>query len=157
MSNPYPIEDPDIDECGRVVQSVEKLTDEVVGHRIVSAEKQKVVNPNRSWYGATEAFVITLDNGKQVQLFNSGDCCAFTELESFLLHPELVDHVILGVGTTDEYRVWHIYADMGDILQLTVGWSYGNPCYYSYGFDIRVVDVTPVTVGEVIRTLDDAQ
>lgn len=157
MSNPYPIEDPDIDECGQVVQSVQKLTDEVVGHRIVNAQKEHVTYEEYGWKRHADAFVITLDNGRQVQLFDSGDCCAFTELEAFLLDPNSVDHVILGVGTTDEYRTWHIYADMGDILKLTVGWSYGNPCYYGYGFNIRVVDVTPVTVGEVIQTLDDAQ
>jgi hypothetical protein len=70
----------------------------------------------------------------------SGDCCAYTELESFLLNPELVDHVITGVGTTDGYQTWHVYADMGDVLKLDVGWSCGNPFYYGYGFTIRVVD-----------------
>ncbi len=67
-----------------------------------------------------------------------GDCCAYTELDSFLLNPELVDHMILGVGTTDYYTTWHIYADMGDVLKLNVKWSCGNPFYYGYGFNIQV-------------------
>lgn len=31
--------------------------------------------------------------------------------------------------------------DMGDVLELNVGWSSGNPFYYAYGFNIRVTDV----------------
>ena len=49
-----------------------------------------------------------------------------------------MDHVILGVGTTDGYTTWHIYADFGDVMRLKVGWSCGNPFYYGYGFTIRV-------------------
>ena len=45
----------------------------------------------------------------------------------------------MGVGTTGEYTRWHIYADLGDVLELTVGWSCGNPFYYGYGFYIDVV------------------
>jgi hypothetical protein len=56
------------------------------------------------------------------------------------LHPERVDHIITGVGTTGGYTTWHIYADMGDVLELSVGWSSGNPFYYGYGFDISVVE-----------------
>ncbi len=85
--------------------------------------------------------VITLDNGKRVELRNTDDCCAYTELSSFLLHPERVDHIITGVGTTDEYTTWHIYADMGDVLEFSVGWSCGNLGYYGYGFDIAVKEL----------------
>jgi hypothetical protein len=52
----------------------------------------------------------------------------------------LVDHIILGVGTTDGYTTWHVYADAGDVLELAVGWSCGNPFYYGYGFTITVDD-----------------
>jgi hypothetical protein len=110
----------------------------VVGHRIVKTEE----TDTPTWWGGTEkAFVITLDNGKRVELQNTSDCCAGTELESFLLHPDRVDHVITGVGTTDGYSTWHIYADMGDVLELSVGWSCGNPFYYGYGFDISVTEL----------------
>lgn len=123
----YPIEQlgPDEDN-GTMPENVAKLTKHVVGHRIVSAIKEG------------RAFQITLDNGKRVVLENTNDCCAFTYLKAFLLHPERVDHIITGVGTTGGYTTWHIYADMGDVLEMTVGWSAGNPFYYGYGFNIRV-------------------
>lgn len=145
MSNDrYPLEvlDEDYDD-GTMPDNVDKLADEVVGHRIVSAEK--VMIPKYSWSGGgeyeTEGFEITLDNGKKVRLRNTDDCCAYTDLEAFLLHPNSVDHIIMGVGTTDSYNTWHIFADWGDILKLSVGWSAGNVGYYGYGFDIQVVDI----------------
>ncbi len=107
--------------------NVAELEEAVVGHRIVSAG-----------YGDNGEFVITLDDGSSVELASSGDCCAYTELEEFLLHPDKVDHIIMGVGTTDGYTTWHIYADFGDVMKLTVGWSAGNPFYYGYGFNIQV-------------------
>lgn len=118
--------------------NVAALSNAVVGHRIVSAVQQDVKG---RWRAIEQGLVLTLDNGKRVVLMDTDDCCAYTELEAFLLHPEAVDHVILGVGTTDKYTTWHIFADMGDVLELTVGWSCGNPFYYGYGFDITVEDV----------------
>jgi hypothetical protein len=76
-----------------------------------------------------------------VFLVGTDDCCAYTELETFLLNVDKVDHIITGVGTTDGYTKWHIYCDFGDVLELTVGWSSGNPFYYGYGFAIIVEDV----------------
>ncbi|MER6485728.1 hypothetical protein ABT264_19495 [Streptomyces virginiae] len=134
------------EECdnGTMPGNVDELRDAVVGHRIVSVEAQR--ETVSEWgYPAIAALVITLDNGKRVELLNTDDCCAYTELSSFLLHPERVDHVITGVGTTDGYSTWHIFADMGDVLELSVSWSSGNPFYYGYGFNIRV------------RELDDAE
>jgi hypothetical protein len=66
-----------------------------------------------------EQFVITLDDGRRVKLADTSDCCAYTELREFLLHPEAVDHAILGVGTTGDYTTWHIYADFGDVMEPT--------------------------------------
>lgn len=123
------------DDNGTMPASLDDLRQAVVGHRIVSVEKDVAI-PSR--WGTDRATVLTLDNGQQVRLVGQSDCCAFTEVDAFLLHPELVDHMILGVGTTDGYTKWHIYADMGDVLELTVGWSCGNPFYYAYGFDITV-------------------
>ena len=135
----YPTEslDPD-DDDGTMPENVEVLEQAVIGRRIVSAERQEV--EGRYW-GRSTATVITLDDGRRVALVDTDDCCAFTELESFLLHPEAVRHAILGVGTTDGYTTWHIYADFGDVMTLKVGWSCGNPFYYGYGFDIRVEDL----------------
>ncbi len=135
----YPTEelDPDYDN-GTMPANVATLADAVVGHRIVKAERREA--PGR-YFGTAKALVITLDNGTEAIVRDDVDCCAYTDLESFWLHPEAVDHVILGVGTTDEYTTWHIYADFGDIMKLEVGWSCGNPFYYGYGFDIEVVPV----------------
>lgn len=147
MTNPldrYPVETlGSYDDDGTMRENVAALADAVVGHRIVSAEKRVVEKQHRYW-GSSEATVITLDNGKQVLLRDTSDCCAFTELEEFLLAPDAVDHIIMGVGTTDEYSKWHIFADFGDIMALQVGWSCGNPFYYGYGFDIEIVDVESV-------------
>ncbi|GAA1064731.1 DUF7448 domain-containing protein [Streptomyces asiaticus] len=126
----------DYDDDGTMPENVDTLREAVVGHRIVSVE---TAGPAERWGG--DRTVITLDNGKRVELENSDDCCAYTEMESFLLHPDKVDHVITGVGTTDGFTTWHIYADMGDVLELSVGWSCGNPFYYGYGFDIRVTEL----------------
>jgi hypothetical protein len=127
------------DDDGTMPANVDTLREAVVGHRIVSVEKGV---PTETWWGGSEsALVITLDNGKRVELQDTNDCCAGTALESFLLHPDKVDHIITGVGTTDGYNTWHIYADMGDVLKLEVGWSCGNPFYYGYGFNITVKDL----------------
>jgi hypothetical protein len=128
--------DPNWEDDGTMVDNRKALEEAVVGHRIVSVDERWM---KRGW-GREKVTVLTLDSGVQVQLVGSADCCAYTELRAFLLHPEMVDHVITGVGTTDGYTTWHVYADMGDVLELSVDWSCGNPFYYGYGFDIRVVD-----------------
>ena len=135
----YPVEllDED-DDDGTMPASVAALGEVVIGRRIVSAVKERV--PGR-YYGAVEATVLTLDDGTRVVLEDASDCCAYTEVENFFLDPTKVDHMILGVGTTDGYTTWHIYADLGDVMRLTVGWSCGNPFYYGYGFDIRVLPI----------------
>lgn len=128
----YPDETLDIDgyDDGTMPNNVEALREVVVGHKIVSAVKDD-----------RDRLVITLDNGKKVTLADTADCCAYTDLNNFFCHPNSVDHMIMGVGTTDKFTVWHIYADFGDIMQLSVGWSGGNLGYYGYGFSIQVEDV----------------
>ncbi len=140
MTNPYPEEalDPEWEDCGVMPANVAALAEQVVGHRIVSVETGQ--GPDR-WYGTTGHATITLDSGKKVKLVDTDDCCAYTALNSFLLHADKIDHIITGVGTTDKYETWHIFADFGDVLELKVGWSCGNPFYYGYGFDIVVEDV----------------
>lgn len=125
------------DDDGTMPENVAELAKNVVGHRIVSAEKGKVPG---SWGNSADGLIITLDNGKRVTLADSDDCCAYTQVEDFLLHVDKVQHVITGVGTTDGFDKWHIYADFGDVMELSVGWSCGNPFYYGYGFDIAVQD-----------------
>ena len=133
--SPYPIEVLDEeDDDGTIVENVNELKRNIIGARIVSVKKA----PNNPDQFSDHATIITLDNGKRVKLIDTSDCCAGTWMQEFLLHPELVDHTILGVGTTEGYTKWHIFADLGDILELTVDWSCGNPFYYGYGFDILV-------------------
>lgn len=135
----YPTEtlDEDADD-GTMPDSLVALENAVVGQRIASVERNVQV-PDK-YYGTTTGTIISLGSGKRVTLANTDDCCAYTELEDFLLHADRIDHVITGVGTTDGYTKWHIYADMGDVLELSVGWSCGNPFYYAYGFHIAVRD-----------------
>lgn len=128
------------EDDGTIPNNVAALEEAVVGHRIINVEYNVAVHSQWVVSNSELATVITLDNGKSVILVNTYDCCAFTELTAFLLSPDAVDHIITGVGTTDGYTTWHIYADMGDVLALTVGWSCGNPFYYVYGFEIRVLE-----------------
>lgn len=149
-TQPYPTEQLDADDDdGTMPDNVDTLAEAVVGHRIAAVEESgNLPTPTGSCRYRHDGLLITLDTGYQVTLANTDDCCAYTELEAFLLHADKIDHVITGVGTTEGYTRWHIYADMGDVLELTVGWSAGNPFYYGYGFDI---DVVPPTVpGEVV-------
>jgi hypothetical protein len=127
------------DDNGTMVDNVQTIRDEVVGHKIVDTGWVEV---DGRWGGAMAAFFIRLDNGKEVVLKDTGDCCAYTALQTFLFHADKIDHIITGVGTTGGYTTWHIFADLGDVLELTVGWSSGNPFYYGYGFDIEVRNVS---------------
>jgi hypothetical protein len=123
----YPIEIlDDYEDDGTMPESLASLERAVVGRRIVSAERE------------SGPLTLTLDDGTKVRLIETSDCCAYTDLEEFFLNPEMVEHVITGVGTTDGYTTWHIFADFGDIMTLKVGWSAGNPFYYGYGFHIAV-------------------
>lgn len=142
MTEKYPVEKLDeYEDDGTMPGNVQELRDAVVGHRIVRAGNATITTTYASGYSYTsKVFEIELDNGKTVQLAQGGDCCAFTELESFLLNVDQIDHVITGIGTTGRYTKWHIYADMGDVLELNVGWSPGNPFCYGYGFYINVED-----------------
>lgn len=124
------------DDNGTMPGSLAELEAVVVGHKIISVENA----PTGETYWPQNATVITLDNGKKVKLIGESDCCAYTDVQSFLLHPDKVDHMIMGVGTTEGFTEWHIYCDYGDILELQVGWSCGNPFYYGYGFTIQVED-----------------
>jgi hypothetical protein len=132
----------DEEDDGTMPDNVNQLASAVVGHRIVSASKGRT--SENAWGATEEVLRITLDNGRTVAMVPQGDCCAYTELESFLLHADQIEHIISGVGTTDGYTTWHIFADFGDVMEMKVGWSAGNTGYYVYGFDIQVIE--PETV-----------
>lgn len=135
--NPYPPEELGEDEDdGTMVNNKAEFEKAVIGHRIIDARNEVV----QGEWSSVEALVITLDNGKRVILRDTDDCCAMTQVEKFVLNADKIEHAITGVGTTDGYTKWHIFADHGDIMQIEVGWSAGNPFYYGYGFDIAVED-----------------
>lgn len=114
-------------------ENAEELAKQVIGHRIVSVEE---VTKTTAW--SEEHYLeIHLDNGKVVFLEDSHECCAYTEVNKFLLNAENIDHVITGVSTENYYEIWHIYASMGDVLTLDVGYDPSNG-YYAYGFEITV-------------------
>jgi hypothetical protein len=144
VGTPYPPEvlDED-DDNGTMPENVATLAESVVGHKIVAVEEDAPwLGPGRrGGYGRSATGLrLTLDDGRSVFMFDSSDCCAYTALDKVLKSIDMVDHIITGVGTTDGYTTWHIYADLGDVLELSVGWSCGNPFYYGYGFDIEVYD-----------------
>ena len=124
------------EDDGTMPENVERLGQAVVGRRIVSFESPVTIK-GRYW-GTSTAARLTLDDGTIVTLANTSDCCAYTELDGFLLNADKIDHIITGVSTEGGYTKWHIFADAGDVLELNVGWSSGNPFYYGYGFDIVV-------------------
>lgn len=142
-TSPYPYPEEKLgenDDDGTMVENVEYLRSLVVGHKIVAVEKPVTVPTDYKWGSDSHGTALVLDNGKRVVLVDGGDCCAYTELEDVILNLDKIDHVITGVGTTDGYNTWHIYADLGDVATLKVGWSCGNPFYYGYGFAINVLD-----------------
>lgn len=139
------------DDDGTMPGNVAALSSALVGHRIISAEQREVMTDWRT----EEGLVLILDNGHQVVLQDSEDCCAFTYLRNFWADPSAVDHVIMGVGTTNGYETWHIYADFGDVLELNVDWSPGNPFYYGYGFDISVLEISKEQIDYELGYLSD--
>ncbi len=143
-SERYPeetFEDDDVDD-GTMPANVRNLAEAVVGHRIVAVHENAKA-PASEWAHPEYrrgGLSLTLDDGRRVFLIDTSDCCASTELAGVVTHLDKINHIIMGVGTTEGYSKWHIYADLGDVLELSVSWSAGNPFYYGYGFDIVVWD-----------------
>lgn len=135
----FPVLDPDEDD-GTMPLNAATFEEAIVGHRIVSV--QRTLGPGRfKWDGEVDQLQLTLDNGRTVLLYDTGDCCAFTELLDVVEHLPTLDHVITSVSCEEEYTKWFILCDLGPVLELTVAWSAGNPFYYAYGFGIEVLDV----------------
>ena len=111
------------------------LQDAVVGQRIVSVERGSWTISDRFW--PQDGLKLTLSNGKVVYVAQTSDCCAYTDVDNFLLRADSIDHVITGVVTNEDYTKWHIVAGMSDVLELDVDWSEGSG-YYMYGFSITV-------------------
>lgn len=134
------------EDNGTMPDNVSDLADLVVGKRIVGAEvrewEAKEDPDHWYWRDSGESLVVTLSDGSAFAIENTDDCCAYTELEAFIFHPDKVDNIITSVESENGYTKWHVLADGSDVLELTVGWSAGNPFYYGYGFDFRVVEVS---------------
>lgn len=129
MSDKYPPEILTEDEDnGTMPQCRDDLKDAIVGHRIESV----TVVPG--------GFILILDNDTSVRVRSTDDCCAYTDVDQVITELGNIDHVITGVGTTDGFTKWHIYCDLGDVINLTVSWNPGNPFYYGYGLSVEVVD-----------------
>lgn len=98
----YADEEPD-EESGadRMAANRDELREAVIGHRIVSAVRETL---KVSFY-SKPALVLTLDNGRRVEVVDTDDCCAYTELGDFLLHPDMVDHIITGGRDHGRVRV----------------------------------------------------
>lgn len=128
------------EDDGTMPENVKELENLVVGHKIVNAEK---IGKSSVWSWQTDKRVLrlTLDDGRKFDIVNTDDCCAVTEVESWILHPENVDNVITSVETENGFTKWHVLADGNDVLTMNVAWSCGNPFYYSYGFHYRIVEV----------------
>ena len=119
------------DDDGTMPKNAEQLAREVVGHRIVSVTKGQ--NTYEPYY-----YELTLDDGRVVELHETSDCCAFTEVREIVEHLPSIDHIITAVRPNSSYTEWHLVADFGAVMTLKVEWSSGNPFYYGYGIDIRV-------------------
>lgn len=128
------------EDDGTMPDNVARLEKALIGRKIIKAEKKTATFYNGYYDDTKTGLVLTLDNNQQYIIANTNDCCAFTDLDKFLLHPENIDHAITSVETQGGYTKWFILADMAHVLDLEVSWSCGNPFYYGYGFDIAVIN-----------------
>lgn len=127
------------EDDGTMPENVAKLEEALIGRKIVKAEQGSGTFDNGYYDDTGSGLILTLDSGEKWIIANTNDCCAYTDLDRFLLHPENIDHAITSVETQEGYTKWFILADMAHVLDLEVSWSCGNPFYYGYGFDIAVV------------------
>lgn len=109
-----------------MIDNAQEFADAIVGRSIKNVDN-------------SGAFKIELSDGTVVVLSNSDDCCAFTELEGFLLSDDYGDHIITNVEIDEvNYSMsWHVLAEDKRILDLDVAYSEGSG-YYHYGFWIDV-------------------
>ena len=125
---------------GTMASSIGGLKDALVGHRIVKMERDVPVGSSTNWWDrGKSAIQFTLDDGSVVSMVPQDDCCAYTELTRVIDGIAGLDHIITDVKHDGEYEQWYILADASPVLTLGVEWSCGNPFYYAYGFNIRVV------------------
>lgn len=137
----YPIETLDEDDDdGTMPANVAELAEAVIGG---ADTEDRMVHGLRVQQEGFEVGV-----GAAVARVGESDSLAVIEGDDERLSGAvpLALHLLLGGGhdpSPDGYTTWHIYADFGDVMELTVGWSCGNPFYYGYGFDIMVEQLPP--------------
>lgn len=115
------------------------LESEVVGHRIVEVRKGYDYETywDKSQAHSDSGVTFVLDNGTEVALQSTNDCCAYTDVRDFEFLTK-TDNVVTSVTTQDNFEQWYIYAAEVPVVSLGVDWSPGNPYYYGFGFDIAV-------------------
>lgn len=110
----------------------------IVGRKIVKVER---IVRDYSGTAFSQGVQFTLDDGRVVELHDTNDCCAFTEVKDFEILADL-DNVITSVTTVDGYQKWYVYAAGIPVVGVYVDWSPGNPYYYGFGFSITVKDAS---------------
>lgn len=125
-----------IEDDGTMPRNVDDFEAAIVGHKIVEVSRVFFEDHWRE-----SGLQLTLDNGRRVTLYDTDDCCAYTQLNDVIEHLPMLDHIITGVDSTDDFEEWYILCDFGMVMELKVGWSCGNPFYYGYGFSIHVEDL----------------
>ena len=140
----YDVDDQDSAEYkaeaeGPLSDNLDGLKEALVGRKVVAVSEN---NAREDWdYYRGDNTVLMLDNGTKVTISDTHDCCAYTTVESVVQHLPELDHIITGVQADDGHNTFHILADLGEVLELQVDWSPGNPFYYGYGLHIEVESV----------------
>lgn len=136
------------EDDGTMTRSAEELQKAIVGKKIIAVEKRHFTDAEKefikqedgyflSYLYGFEQTILTLSDQTLAVLVEVGDCCAYTSLDAFKLLD--TEHAITGVGTTDGFNTWFIYAEDSVVATADVSWSCGNPFYYGYGFEIKVL------------------
>lgn len=119
--------------------SAKELEAAVIGHRIVEVRKGYDYEQywDKSQAHSDSGITLVLDNGTEVAVHDTDDCCAYTSVRDFEFLTK-TDNVITRVETNEGFDQWHIYAAEVPVVSLGVDWSPGNPYYYGFGFGIAV-------------------
>lgn len=144
------------EDNGTMVDSLKNLREAIIGHKIVAVRRGSLKTAN--YWDIRDGTALLLDTGQIVWMDEEGDCCAYTSVNKIIERLPSIEHAITGVGTTNGYQTWHIYADLGDVMELDVSWSCGNPFYYGYGFNITVYDAQNFPeLGKAFKEITDGK
>lgn len=128
-------------------EGMNKVFSEVVGHSIVSVEK----NSTHKW---DDTYRLTLDDGRKFLFKSVSDCCAYGAIDEISVHGAAVSNIITDVKRvkrkgSDEYESaerWFFLADMEEtinasnkLMTIDVSAGAGSGCY-TFGFEIEIID-----------------